>query len=300
MLNLDFDTGTEVLRAAAEPTRLRLLSLCARGEHSVGDLAGLLQQSQPRISRHLKILVDAGLLERFRDGSFAYFRVPASGPHGEAAMRLLELFAPDDPTLAADAARLAGGEASGGVDDLSQRQLNRAILDLFLSHPVGALLDVGMGSGNILKLLSGKASRAVGVDIDPARRRAARRALARADLRNCTVRQADMYALPFDTASFDTVVLDELLLEAERPGEAFAEAARVLAPGGRVLLIDRCGADEVDAASRTLAAAAREAGARCSPFRRIATDGDRFLIGVATHVRDEDNDTHISKIRNIR
>ena len=294
MLNLSFEVGMELLRAAGEPTRLRLLSLCARGEHSVGDLAGLLQQ--------LKILVDAGLLERFREGSFAYFRLPEAGPHADAALCLLDLFAADDRTLAADRERLraAGGEARIGVDSLPQRQLNRAILDLFLSHPVGALLDIGMGSGNLLKLLSGKASRAVGVDIDPVRRRAARRALARADLRNCTVRQADMYALPFDTASFDTVVLDELLLEAERPGDAFREAARVVSPGGRVLIIDRCDAADVDAAMRELAAAAGEAGARCTPFRRVPTDGGFWLVGMATHATTHSTDTDTNKIRNIQ
>lgn len=294
------------MRAAAEPTRLRLLSLCARGEHSVGDLATLLDQSQPRISRHLKILVDAGLLERFREGSFAYFRVPASGDHAHAATTLLALFAEDDATFAADRSRLlaGGGAATAAVDSLPQRQLNRAILDLFLTHPVGALLDIGMGSGNILKLLSGRAARAVGVDIDPVRRRATRRALARANLRNCTVRQADMYALPFDAGTFDTVVLDELLLEAERPGDAFREATRVLAPGGRVLIIDRCDSGTVDDAASALAAAAAETGARCSPFRRITADGGFWLVGVATHASHTTDTRHpigkTNKIRNIR
>lgn len=283
MPTLPLTTTEQVLRAAGEPTRLRLLHLCARGELAVSDLTQTLQQSQPRVSRHLKILCDAGLLERFRDGQWVYFRLPLHGERARAARHLLALTDPDDAQVSADAARLTEllGEQQSPAADPALRRFNRLILDQFLSAPVGELLDIGVGSGAILKLLASKARRAVGVDIDAGSRIRARRSFARASIAHCTIRPGDMMSLDYDAASFDTVVLDEVLLESRAPATVIAEAARVLRPSGRLLLIEH-----VDDASRLTAAAelgalAGAAGLRCGPVRQSVDGHQHYLVTVA-------------------
>jgi ArsR family transcriptional regulator len=247
------DTLLAQLRAAAEPTRLRLLALCARGALCVSDLCAVLGQSQPRLSRHLKLLVEARLLERIPEGSNAFFQLPADA---EVARVILARLPEDDPRLAADrraAARLAAERARvasdafrrDGMDwdeiralDLPAPAIEAAILEA-LPQRAGTLLDVGTGTGRLLELVAERVSRAVGVDASRdmlalARARLAERGLAE----RCAVRQADMYRLPFADAAFDVVTLQMVLHYAEDPAAAIAEAARVLHPDGLLVVVD--------------------------------------------------------------
>ncbi len=241
------------LRAAAEPTRLRLLALCARGAFCVTDLCDVLGQSQPRLSRHLKLLVEAGLLARLPEGVNVFFQVPANA---ELVHTLLARLPEDDLTLAADrrqAVRLAAErarEASAafrrdGADwdelralGLPAAEIEQAIVAL-LPARIPALLDIGTGTGRLLELITPRTARALGVDasrdmLHLARARLAERGLAA----RCAVRQADMYRLPLPDADFDVVAMQMVLHYAEDPGAAIAEAARVLRPDGLLLIAD--------------------------------------------------------------
>jgi SAM-dependent methyltransferase len=241
------------LRAAAEPTRLRLLALCARGALCVSDLCEVLGQSQPRLSRHLKLLVEAGLLERVPEGANAYFGLP---PHAELARLILARLPEDDPLLAADrrqAVRLAAERAREASDafhrhgadwdenralGLPAAAIEAAILEL-LPPRIGAFLDIGTGTGRLLELVAPRAERAFGVDASRDMLALARARLAERGLADrCAVRQADMYRLPLPDCAFDVVALQMVLHYAEDPAAALAEAARVLRPGGLLLVAD--------------------------------------------------------------
>ncbi len=263
------------LKALADPARLRLLALCRHGECSVTELTGVVSLSQPRVSQQLKILCDAGLLERFRDGQRVYYRLPAGGPDAAARRRLLALLPDREPQFDEDVERLrrlrgdlataaAPGDGSGG------RALHRAILDLTVAEAVGDLLDIGCGRGSLLKLLASRANRAVGVDIDASARELARTELLLAGLDNCSLRQGDMYGLPFADGEFDTVILDDVLTGAERPVEALLEARRQLRAGGRLLLLQRVAAGEATALRRELAVWCAAAKLRLAPARQSA------------------------------
>lgn len=241
------------LRAAAEPTRLRLLALCARGALCVTDLCAALGQSQPRLSRHLKLLVEAGLLERLPEGSNVYFSLAS---RADLARAILARLAEDDPLLSADrraAARLvaervrAASEAfrRDGVDwdeagalGLPTADIEAALLDALPSR-TGRLLDIGSGTGRLLELVAPRCEAAVGVDASREMLALARGRLAERGLADrCTVRQADMYRLPFPDRAFDAVTLQMVLHFAEDPAAALAEAARVLSPEGTLVVAD--------------------------------------------------------------
>jgi ArsR family transcriptional regulator len=241
------------LRAAAEPTRLRLLALCARQPLCVTDLCAVLGQSQPRLSRHLKLLTDAGLLERIPEGSNAYFQMPAGA---DLARLILARLPEDDMRLAADrraAARLAADRARAasesfrrhGMDwdemralGLPAAAIEQALLDA-LPPQLGAFLDIGTGTGHLLELVAPRAERALGVDMSRDMLALARARLAERGLADkAGVRQADMYRLPLADSSFDAVALQMVLHYAEDPAAALAEAARVLKPGGLLLVAD--------------------------------------------------------------
>jgi ArsR family transcriptional regulator len=247
------------LRAAAEPTRLRILALCAEGELTVSEMTQLLGQSQPRVSRHLKLLCEAGLLDRFPEGQWVFYRLAdRPGPDGGAglARRLAAMVPADDAQFALDAARLrsvkeARSAAAQGyfaanaeswdriralyVDD---REVERALVRLVPREGIESLLDVGTGTGRVLEVLGRQAARGVGVDSSREMLAIARARLEAAGLHNCHVRQADMYALPILAATFDMVTLHLVLHYADRPAEVVAESARVLRPGGRLVVVD--------------------------------------------------------------
>jgi ubiquinone/menaquinone biosynthesis C-methylase UbiE/DNA-binding transcriptional ArsR family regulator len=255
------------LRALAEPTRLRLLALAARGAFCVVELTEILGQSQPRLSRHLKLLAEAGLLERAREGANVWFAIPA-GPAGALVRDLLARLPEDDPVLAADrrqAARVLAERARTasesfrrqGADWDEMRALGldapaveAALLRLLPESGLGRVLDIGTGTGRLLELLAPRAAAALGVDASRAMLALARSRLARPGLAHCAVRLADMYRLPLQDADFDFVVLQMVLHYAEDPAAVLAEAARVLAPGGRLVLVDLAEHDRAELAQR--------------------------------------------------
>ncbi|PKU22517.1 ArsR/SmtB family transcription factor [Telmatospirillum siberiense] len=244
------------MRAAAEPSRLRLLSLCAQGALAVSELVEILGQSQPGVSRHLKLLCDAGLLERFREGAWVFYRLASRGAGGALVRHILAQLSASDTVLARDNARLAGiREVRGQAAEayfrtnaarwaelrslhIDEREVECALLALLGDGPVGDLLDVGTGTGRIVEMLGPRARSAEGLDASREMLSVARSRIEAAGLSNCLVRQGDMYHLPYDQGAFDLVTIHQVLHFSEDPGRAIAEAARVLRPGGRVAIVD--------------------------------------------------------------
>ena len=244
------------LRAACEETRLRILALLAEGELSVSDLTDILGQSQPRISRHLKLMAEAGLLRRSREGAFAFFRLDDATPGGALALALARDLDPADPVLAADRERLAAVRATRAAaaqsyfanvarewDQLRSLHVPDAAVEAAVEAAVGetplqALLDLGTGTGRMLERLAPKAARAVGVDASHAMLAVARANLEKAGLSRVELRQGDIYALPFPRGSFDLVIVHQVLHFLDDPARTLREAAALLSPGGRLILVD--------------------------------------------------------------
>jgi ArsR family transcriptional regulator len=244
------------LRAASEPTRLRILAICARVEMCVTDLSDVLGQSQPRLSRHLRLLAEAGLLERGREGTNVYFRLPAQGEAAELVRALLARLPEGDPVLAADAraaARIAADHARAATEafardgadweearalGLPTAEIEAKLLALLPRDKVGSFLDIGTGTGRLLEVFSARVKHALGVDASKAMLALARARISEKRLSNCAVRRADMYRLPFADGSFDLVALQMVLHHAADPEAALVEAARVLAPGGTLAVVD--------------------------------------------------------------
>lgn len=244
------------LRAAAEPTRLRILALCGHGELSVTELVSILGQSQPRVSRHLKLLVDAGLLDRNQEGSRAFYRPASDGARAELGQLLIDLIPDSDTTLGLDLSRLARikderarraedyfHRNAGVWEDLRGLYIDDDLIDAKLKEiieasPVGDMLDIGTGTGRVLRLAGFHARSATGIDNSRDMLDIARANLDQDGLRNCQVRHADMYRLPFTADRFDLVIANMLVRYADDPGAVLAEGMRVLRPGGRIIVVD--------------------------------------------------------------
>ena len=244
------------LRAAGEPTRLRLLALCAHMDLTVSQLTQILGQSQPRVSRHLKLLLEAGLLERLREGSWSFYRMAVRGAGSQIARTLVDAIPADDPTVNLDLERLQTirrareklaaeyfQQNAADWDEIrslyvEEGEVEGRLLELLAEREVEDLLDIGTGTGRMLEILGSRARRAVGVDLSHEMLTVARSNLERAELRNCLVRQGDMYRLPVENASFDAVTVHQVLHYAEDPAAVIAEAARVLRPEGRLFVVD--------------------------------------------------------------
>jgi ubiquinone/menaquinone biosynthesis C-methylase UbiE/DNA-binding transcriptional ArsR family regulator len=246
----------EGLRAAAEETRLRILALLAEGELSVSDLTDILGQSQPRISRHLKLLVEAGLVERHREGAWAFFRLGERAATAQILRALLSALDRADQQLADDRARLAEVRTQRALAARSfferlapnwdrirslhapEDVVEATILEAIGGKPIRSLLDLGTGTGRMLQLLAPRAARAVGLDASHAMLSVARANLERAGLTRVELRQGDVYAPPFARGSFDLIVVHQVLHYLDDPARALREAGRLLAPGGRLLIVD--------------------------------------------------------------
>ena len=247
----DLTQVVRALKSASEPTRLRLLVLLSHGEFTVGELCTVLGQSQPRISRHLRLLTEAGFLDRFREQQCVYYRAPVTGRYLEWSRVLLSMLEPDGAVLrrdreraaqvvrarAAVAARELGSEAAAGDED-PREDLARILVEELGPSSVQELLDVGTGSGLMLEVLGPRAGHAVGIDISAPALRMARTRIHGVGLTHCEFRRGDMYSLPVEDGAFDLVTLDRVLTLAQQPASALLEAARALRPGGRLLVVE--------------------------------------------------------------
>jgi ubiquinone/menaquinone biosynthesis C-methylase UbiE len=253
---LAFPVLTATLKAAAEATRLRLLMLIGEAELTVTDLTAILRQSQPRLSRHLRLLAEAGLVERHREGSWAFFRLGEAGSAADIARALIARLDPKDPIIARDRERLAAVRAARAaaaqsyfrrhaaewdrirrlhVADAAVEQAIRAALG---DQPIRSLLDLGTGTGRMLELFADDIERGLGLDLSLDMLALARARLDRAALKHCAVRYGDIYDLALPRDSFDVVIIHQVLHFLDDSARAIREAARVLRPGGRILVID--------------------------------------------------------------
>ena len=251
-----FPSALAALEAAGEGTRLRLLVLLAEAELTVSELVTILGQSQPRVSRHLKLLVEGGLVERHREGAWAFFTTAESGAGSGLVRDILARIDPNDPVLRADRARLAETRASRSAAaehyfatqaphwdkvralHVAEDRVETAVLDAVGPGPFRALLDLGTGTGRMLELLAPRADRAIGIDGSHAMLNLARQRIDRSGLRNVQLRQGDIYALPVERDGYDVVVVHQVLHYLDEPARSIREAARVLRPGGRLLVVD--------------------------------------------------------------
>jgi len=253
---LGFPDLTATLKAAAETTRLRLLMLISEAELTVTDLTAILRQSQPRLSRHLRLLTEAGLVERHREGSWAFFRLGDHGAAADIARALLSRLDPGDPTIARDRERLAAVRAARSAAaqsyfrghaaewdrirklHVADAAVEEAIVEALAGRPIRSLLDLGTGTGRMLELFAKDIERGLGLDLSLDMLALARARLDRAGLKNCSVRQGDIYDLAVPRDSFDVVIIHQVLHFLDDSARAIREAARVLRPGGRLLVID--------------------------------------------------------------
>jgi ArsR family transcriptional regulator len=242
-----------IFAALADASRLRILALLRAMELSVGELAQVLGQSQPRVSRHVKILCDAGLAERRKEGSWVF--VALGRPDVVTpVVAALDGWGSESGQTSADAARLAAVRADRAAAaaawfeghaaewdairslHVAETEVEAAMAALLGEQPIGALIDIGTGTGRMIELFAGRARHALGIDRSSEMLRLARAKLA--GIGNAELRQADLYALPVGDGAADVAILHHVLHFAGAPGAAIAEAARALAPGGRLLIAD--------------------------------------------------------------
>ncbi|MFC7536642.1 ArsR/SmtB family transcription factor [Sphingomonas sp. GCM10030256] len=246
----------ELFQALADPTRLRILALLREMELSVGELAQVLGQSQPRVSRHIKILTDARLVERRKEGSWVFLAL------GQAALtdalfaltdvagesQTAAVFAADEARLAAvrnDRAEAAERYFAAHAEEwdsirslhVAESEVEQAIARALGSEPLGRLVDIGTGTGRMIELFGPSAESAVGIDKSSEMLRLARAKLQAAGIAS-SLRQGDMYALPLPDECADVILLHQVLHYAHAPAAAIAESARLLAPDGRLLIVD--------------------------------------------------------------
>ncbi len=253
---LGLSAGVERLKALGEPTRLRIALLLSHHELTVSDLVSILGQSQPRVSRHLRLLVESGVLERHQEGAWAYFRLSHDAATQEIVRALQTRLSSTDAVLARDGERLAAVRAQRAEHAAAYFSANASRWDRLRSlhaadadveavllaelggEPVEAILDIGTGTGRMLEMLAPLARRAVGVDASREMLAFARSKLDAAGLAQASVRHGDAYHLPVEPDAFDIVTLHQVLHYLADPQAAVAEAARALRAGGRLAVVD--------------------------------------------------------------
>src|SRR5262247_1314293 len=253
---LRFADLNAALKAAGEATRLRILALLSEAELTVSEFTDILRQSQPRISRHRRLLAEAGLVERFREGSWAFFRLGERGGAAEFARELIARLDSEDATLARDRERLTAvrtQRASAAQTyfrrhaahwdrirklHVADEAVEEAIIAALADVSIHSLLDLGTGTGRMLELFGPRVARGLGLDLSLDMLALARTRLDRAGLKHCSVRQGDIYDLALPKDAFDVVVIHQVLHFLDDGARAITEAARVLRPGGRLLVVD--------------------------------------------------------------
>jgi ubiquinone/menaquinone biosynthesis C-methylase UbiE len=254
--HMDFASLSGALKAAGESTRLRILALLGEAELTVSELTAILRQSQPRISRHLRLLAEAGLVDRFREGSWAFFHLGERGGASEFARELIARMDPADATLARDRERLVAVRASRAAAaqayfrrhaaewdrirklHVADAAVEDAIVGALAGAEMRAVLDLGTGTGRMLELFGPTIERGLGLDLSLDMLALARARLDRAGLKHCSVRQGDIYDLALPKNSFDVVIIHQVLHFLDDGARAIQEAARVLRPAGRLLVVD--------------------------------------------------------------
>ncbi len=253
---LTFTALTGTLKAAGEATRLRILALLAETELTVSDLTDILRQSQPRLSRHLRLLAEAGLVERFREGSWAFFRLAERGGSADIARALIGRFDTGDAIIVRDRERLAAVRSARAAAaqnyfrrhaaqwdrirklHVADAAVEAAIRSALADKPIRSLLDLGTGTGRMLELFAPDIERGLGLDLSLDMLALARARLDRLGLKHCSVRHGDIYDLALPRDSFDVVIVHQVLHYLDDSAHAIREAARVLRPGGRLLVVD--------------------------------------------------------------
>lgn len=244
------------LRAAGEPTRLRLLALCAHGELSVTELTHILGQSQPRVSRHLKLLVEAGLLERFREGALVFYRIAERSEPAVLARTLVDLLPEDSVELNRDLSRLESirqkraesalayfNENASQWDQIrrlhvSESEVEQNLLKMIGKKSIESYLDIGTGTGRILALMAEHVQHGLGIDQSNEMLALARTHLEKEGLKNVQVRKGDMYSMPMDDGTVDLATIHLVLHYAQEPQLVINEAARTLKKNGRLIIVD--------------------------------------------------------------
>lgn len=252
---MNLEQAVSQFDAAAEPSRLRLLVALLGGETTVGDLVAVLQQSQPRVSRHLRLLLEAGLVESFREGRSIYYRWSAAGLAAGVASPVAAVAASDDPTVTADRLRLQAlsrerergalrrALRAGKARGLQMSDTGAAISELLHAfpgeHPPGDVLIVGCGSGELLQMLLPSMRNVMGTEPSGYRRQVARARLRQSGQPHWTIRDAEPTDLPAPSSAFDLVIVQDALAPGADAAGILGEAVRVLRPSGRLLILDR-------------------------------------------------------------
>ncbi|MCB1382354.1 MAG: metalloregulator ArsR/SmtB family transcription factor [Notoacmeibacter sp.] len=246
----------DTLKAAAESSRMRLLVLLSHGDLTVSDMTEILNQSQPRVSRHLKLLMEAGLIDRYQEGSWAYYHLGESEAARDLAENLLKRIDPSDGQVERDLERLGQVKTrlrekaaeyfarnAGDWNELRTLHAPDAAVEQALKSAIGAapfqaMLDIGTGTGRMLELFAGQYRRALGVDASREMLAVARANLDDAGLTQAQVRLGDVTALPVERDQYDLATIHQVLHYLDNPAVAVAEAARALRPNGRLAIVD--------------------------------------------------------------
>lgn len=294
------------LRGAGEATRLRILALLCEGELTVGELVQILDQSQPRVSRHLKLMGEAGLLDRFQEGTQVFYRLTREGVGGSLNQALSKLLASEAAmvsdmaklgSIREERAQLAQAFFKANAKDwdkirslhVAETAVEAKLKELQGGHAIDRFLDIGTGTGRMLELFGPLSAEGLGIDVSRDMLAIARTTLTDADLGHCQVRLGDMYALEVPDNSQNLVVIHQVLHFADEPAKVIAETARVLKVSGQILIVDFAPHDQeflreeqahrrLGFADEELKTLAEANGLTCHPTTRI--DGGRLSVNI--------------------
>lgn len=255
-MHVTLDTMVDILKAAAESSRLRILALLSRGDLTVSDLTDIMGQSQPRVSRHLKLLLEAGLIDRYQEGSWAFFRLADADAAREFSEGLVACVQDGDQQITRDLERLAevkrrrqdrAGEYfsrnAASWDEIrslhaSDKAVEAAMLKIVGRRPFQAMLDLGTGTGRLLEIFAPLYRRGVGIDLSREMLAVARANLDKAGITNAQVRQGDIFSPPVERDAYDLVTIHQVLHYLDDPARAIVEAGKFLRPAGRLIIVD--------------------------------------------------------------